>query len=183
MSVTITAGFTEFTLTPDPATNNVKTANKILRFQTNSYFEGDTSCHLIHCCFGHFVGQRPGVGAETSDTRDIDNVSPRPLEVGEAGLAQLHGGLEVDRHALVNILAADLDEVLPRQIAGVVDEDVKAAHDGDGLADRPLTLGLHAHIALEADDLRGTEQKTLSLDQVQSWEIAGSEGQPLYQQY
>ena len=55
--------------------------------------------------------------------------------MGEAGLAQLHGGLEVDRHTLVNVLAADLDEVLPRQVASVVDEDVEAAHDGDGLAD------------------------------------------------
>ena len=168
MSVTITAGVTEFTLTPDPATKNVNKQKKLLRFQTISYLEGDTSCHLIHCCFGHFVSQRPGVGAETSDAGDIDDVPPGPLEVGQAGLAQLHGGLEVNRHALVDVLAADLDEVLPRQVAGVVDEDVEAAHDGDGVPDRLIALGLHAHIALEDDDPGGAEQKTLSLDQVQS---------------
>ena len=103
--------------------------------------------------------------------------------MGETGLAQLDSRLEVDRHALVNILTGDCNEVLPRQVAGVVDEDVEAAHDGDGVPDRLLALGLHPHIALDADDLGGAEQKTLSLDQVQSREISGNQGQPLYQQY
>ena len=86
--------------------------------------------------------------------------------MGETGLAQLDSRLEVDRHALVNILTSNCNEVLPRQVAGVVDEDVEAAHDGDCIPDGLLTLSLHTHIALEGDDLRGAKLKTLGLDQV-----------------
>ena len=72
----------------------------------------------------------------------------------------------------------DGGEAVPGEVARVVHEDVEAAELRHGGGHGGLALGLHTHVAAEADDLARPRLQALRLHSLQRGQGAAQQGQP-----